>query len=194
MANFSCLVSLKGLRLRLRLKFARCSPWRIVESYLVVREEKHGYRVIRIRINLECGHRETARLHLVARFWAPVLCAFRATSLHHSDRNYKLEIIAKLFRQHAIANEPIDIPGSHNDDEGLLFPYHPPEIPACFWQRTLGTDERVLLFVTVNEIRIYVIRRGISVYLRQTHSTVIVTKHVRVPILRLVRSQSEKYI
>lgn len=58
----------------------------------------------------------------------------------------------------------------------------------------MGADKRILLLVTVDEISIYVIRRSVSVYLRQAHSTVIVAKHIRVSIFRLIRSQSEKYI
>lgn len=74
------------------------------------------------------------------------------------------------------------IPRGHDDDQGLLFPNHPPEITASLREWTLSTDKRVLLLVTVDKVRIYVIGRWVSVHLRKANSTVVVAKHIGIAI------------
>lgn len=158
-------------------------------SHLVVRKEKHRYRVLGIGINFECGHGEATRLYFVTRLWTPILCTFCASSFHHS---VVFQIRTTSVDVTSLVKIKIYLPSSHNDDKRLLFPNHPPEIPAGFRQRTLRADKRVLLLVTVDEISIYIVGSGVSVYLRQAHSAVIVTQDIRVPIFRLVWSQPRK--
>lgn len=87
----------------------------------------------------------------------------------------------------------LDLPRGHNDNEGLLFPYHSPEVSTRFWQRPLRTDKSVFLLITIDEIGVYVIRGCVTVYLRQAYPRVVVTEDVGVTIFRLVRSKSIKY-
>jgi len=78
--------------------------------------------------------------------------------------------------------------GGHNDDQHLLFPDHAPEVGARVRQRALRGNERVLLFVTIDEIGMYVIGHRILVRLSQQHPGVIVAKHIRIPVLQKIGS------
>lgn len=81
-------------------------------------------------------------------------------------------------------------PRSHDDDKTLLFPHHSPKITASLRQRTLRAYECIFLFISIDKICVYVVRWRVVINLWQTHSAVVVAKHVCVSVLGLITSES----
>lgn len=55
-----------------------------------------------------------------------------------------------------------------------------------FKNLTLCINKRILLLITIHKIRVYIVTVRVTVNFRQYHSTMIVTQHIRISVLRQI--------